>query len=249
MPTYFASDIHLRLDRPDRALRFGRWVDGLAADDSLTIVGDLCDFWFAARQRRADPLSCDGLRALVEYRERGGAPKILLGNHDAWLGPFYERSLGLEVLPEPLRLTVEGLSLHLVHGHIMGARPSWKKVMESRAFLDGFARAPAPLANALAAQLERTNDVHRAEADRRHLVRYRAYADALSPAPDLAVFGHIHATFDDRSRTPRIVVLGDWLDGGSFLKIDEAGAALVHLADGSGHAPAAQRAGSEDVPR
>jgi len=227
MPTYFASDVHLRLDHPDRGARFGRWVDALRPDDTLTIVGDLCDFWFAARQRRADPMSCRGLRALADFSTRGGALTILLGNHDAWLGPFYERVLGAVLATEPLEVSAGGLRLHLVHGHRVGARPPWKGIMESRAFLTAFGMTPEPAARLLNVRLDFVNELHRAEATLRHLRRYRGYANALSPPPDLVVFGHVHALVDDDTHAPRTVVLGSWLLGGSYLRVDDQGARLV----------------------
>ena len=66
------------------------------------------------------------------------------GNHDAWLCPFYERELGARIIPEPHDLTIHGLRLQLVHGHLLGARQAWKSWMESHAFFEGFGRVPRP---------------------------------------------------------------------------------------------------------
>ena len=227
MPAYFASDVHLRLDRPDRGARFARLVSSLGPGDPLTIVGDLCDFWFASRQRRADPLADAGLRALADYRARGGDLAILLGNHDGWLGPLYESALGARVVPEPRDVDAFGLRLRLVHGHRIGARSPWKAGMESRAFLAAFTATPAPVAGALGRILDHSNAGSRAADERRHLARYAAYAAALVPAPDLVVFGHIHTPTDLAATRPRLVVLGSWHEGGSYLKVDDSGAALV----------------------
>ncbi len=59
--------------RPARSgRRLARLVDRLGPEDSLTIVGDLCDFWYAARQHRADPMDCAGLAAAgLVPRSRG----------------------------------------------------------------------------------------------------------------------------------------------------------------------------------
>ncbi len=220
MPAYFASDVHLRLDRPDRGRRFARFVDALAPHDPLTIVGDLCDFWFAARQRHLDPNVCDGMRALAAYRARGGELTILLGNHDTWLGPFYARVLGARLVAEPWELEVSGLRLHLVHGHNLGARSAWKAGMESRAFLAGFSAIPATLAGLLDRALDRKNAGHRSQDEERHLHRYRAYAETLRPAPDLVVFGHVHSLVDEPG-PPRLMILGSWHLGGSFLVVED----------------------------
>ena len=122
MPDYFLSDVHLRLDEPDRGRRLARLVDRLGPEDSLTIVGDLCDFWYAARQYRADPMRVRrALAALASFRRRGGSITILAGNHDAWIGPFYERTLGARFLPDTLEVEIQGLRIYLAHGHRLGA--------------------------------------------------------------------------------------------------------------------------------
>ncbi|HEX8201375.1 MAG TPA: metallophosphoesterase [Isosphaeraceae bacterium] len=226
MAAYITSDVHLRLDRPERAGRFARWVEGLDPADALFLVGDLCDFWYASRQRRADPRSCPGLRAVAAFRDRGGAVTILPGNHDGSLGALYESALGARFVPGPLDVELFGLRVHLVHGHHLGARRAWKGVMESRTFLRGFGLAPGPLARGLEALLEASNARGRAASDRRHLAVYRRYAAARADRVDLVVFGHIHHPTDEAAGSPRLVVLGSWHRGASFLKLDAAGAAL-----------------------
>jgi UDP-2,3-diacylglucosamine hydrolase len=228
---YFTSDVHLRLDRPERGRRFARWVGRLDPADALFIVGDLCDFWFASRQRRGDPLGCPGLRAVTEFRGRGGAVTILPGNHDASLGPFFETTLGARFVPGTLDVELFGLRVHLVHGHHLGGRSAWKGVMESRAFLRAYGLVPTPLARGMEALLEASNDRGRSASDRRHLAVYRRYAQRQAGRADLVVFGHIHHPTDEAEARPRLVVLGSWHRGTSFLKVDAAGATLRFRAD------------------
>jgi UDP-2,3-diacylglucosamine hydrolase len=224
---YFASDVHLRLDCPDRGQRFARWVDRIGADDTLTIVGDLCDFWFAARQSHKAFMDCEGLRAVAAYRARGGALKMLVGNHDLWLGPLYERHLGAEVVAEPHDVNVYGLKVRLAHGHALGARPPWKLVLESRAFLEAFRRLPDRPARVLGSVLGRTNERMRAANDRRHLAVFRAHARSLGPDFDVLALGHLHRAHDEPMARPRLVVLGNWHERASYLKVDTQGAALI----------------------
>ena len=229
MPAYFASDVHLRLDRPERAARFARWVDRLRPDDSLTVVGDLCDFWFAARQVRNDPTECPGLRALASYRARGGTLAIMPGNHDIWLGPFYERTLGVDFLSEPLTRVTYGLRLLLVHGHDLGGRHLWKAWMESQTFHNSFGRLPNLVADRLDQLLERTNERHRDADDMRHLAVYRRYAAQQSETADIVIVGHIHRPLDEPGHDgrPRLIVLGGWHRQSSYVRVDEQGASLI----------------------
>jgi UDP-2,3-diacylglucosamine hydrolase len=226
---YFASDMHLRLDRPDRSRRLADWVDSLDPQDSLYLGGDVCDFWFASRQVRSEPMSCRGLQSLADFRARGGRLTIIPGNHDLWLGPFYESLLGARFVPEPLTVDAYGLRIRMVHGHRTGGRPPWKSVMESRAFLKWFGKLPAAVANQLDRRLESTNDAHRDRDERGLLPLFRAHAAQVGPEADLIVFGHVHTPLDEpASHTrPRLVVLGGWHTQSSTLKIDEQGARLI----------------------
>ncbi len=221
MADYFLSDVHLRLDHPGRGERLARLVDTLKADDALWIVGDLCDFWYAARQVGGNPRDCQGLRSLIDFRSRGGSLTILGGNHDGWLGPFYEQALGARFVADGLDLERAGLRIHVAHGHRLGARTAWKAGMESRGFLEVFRRLPAPVAGALGAQLERTNRKNQEAFDRRGLAILRQAAHRMASTCDLLILGHVHLATDDRDRKPRLVVLGGWHAGSSYLVIDE----------------------------
>ena len=217
MAEYFLSDVHLRLDHPDRGERLARLVARLAATDALTIVGDLCDFWFAARQRHADPMTCAGLRSLADFRARGGPITALAGNHDAWLGPFYEQTFGATFLPDGLERDLLGRRTLITHGHRFGARTNWKVALESRAFLAAFRALPPGVANRLGAQLNRTNERNQEQFDRRGLATYQEHVANLGDRYDLVILGHVHRPFN----SPGMIVLGGWQAGSAYLVSDE----------------------------
>ena len=212
MADYFLSDVHLRLDRPDRGERLARVVDRLGPAEALTIVGDLCDFWFAARQRQADPLTCPGLRALARFRDRGGSITTLAGNHDAWLGPFYEQTFGARFVPDGLERDLDGQRTLITHGHRLGARTQWKAALESRAFLAAFRRLPDWLADRLGEQLHRTNARNQDVFDRQGLATYQEQVRSLGDRYDRVILGHVHRPYQD----DRLVVLGSWLEGTAY---------------------------------
>ncbi|AMV39645.1 UDP-2,3-diacylglucosamine diphosphatase [Planctomyces sp. SH-PL62] len=225
MSDYFLSDVHLREDRPERGRRLLRFLDRLESGDRLLIAGDLCDFWMGSRLSSGELARDPALEALAVFRAKGGDLSILPGNHDAWLVPFYQDRLGAAILTEPVEVESHGLRLHIVHGHLLGARRKWKAALESREFFRGFGMLPGPAAGVLDRILESKNRRGLEADELRHLTLYRDYADGLEDAVDLAVFGHVHRPVDQPGR-PRMIVLGGWQNRSSFLKIDPSGASF-----------------------
>ncbi len=230
MSHYLFSDVHLRPDRPARAERLSRWVQQLHREDHLIVGGDLCDFWMASRVPRGDLMRCPGLRALADFRERGGGLLIMTGNHDLWMSDFYERALGAGILVEPAELLIQGVRIHLVHGHLLGARKRWKGWMESREFHRAFGRVPGPIAGVLDRVLEWKNLRSLEGDEERHLKVFRDYADGRRGRCDLVVIGHVHRAFDDGRSDPRLIVLGGWQRRSTYLQIDE-GTVRFHVID------------------
>jgi UDP-2,3-diacylglucosamine hydrolase len=224
---FFLSDVHLRLDEPDRGRRLADLVDRFKAGDRLTIVGDLCDFWYGARQIDSDPMTCAGLRSLASFRDRGGLITVLAGNHDAWLGPFYEQTIGARFLPDSLETQVQGLRALIAHGHRLGAQTPWKTVLKGRAFLSAFRRVPSPLANALGSLLRQTNYKNQAAFDRKGLAVYRKYAERHPGEYDLIILGHVHSPLDTAPSRPRLVVLGGWQAHACYLVVEDGIASHV----------------------
>jgi UDP-2,3-diacylglucosamine hydrolase len=223
---YFASDVHLRFDRPDRDARFSNWLSRLTFDDSLLIAGDLCDFWMASRTRPKDLLQSVSLRRLADFQRGGGALSVMPGNHDGWLCPFYQHDLGARILPDPYEITVFGLRIHVVHGHLLGSRPAWKSLLEGSRFFAGFGHIPNPLARVLDRALIWKDDRTRTPDEERHLRFFRMYASSFKGLADLVVIGHVHRAVDEPESGARMIVLGGWQARSSFLKVDEEGARL-----------------------
>jgi len=229
---YFASDVHLRGDHPERDGRFRAWLGQLTTADDLVIVGDLCDFWMGARLSEDQLAAYPSLADLTEFRRRGGSLAIMPGNHDEWLCRFYEGALGARIIAEPHDMIVHGLRVRLVHGHRLGARRLWKAAMESRAFFRAFGWLPGPIASGLDHVLAWKNERGLLDDEERHLKVYRDYATACRDLADLVVIGHVHRPVDESGATPRMVVLGGWQHRSSYLTIDERGAIFRILSEG-----------------
>ncbi|HTY09239.1 MAG TPA: UDP-2,3-diacylglucosamine diphosphatase, partial [Candidatus Edwardsbacteria bacterium] len=117
---YFLSDAHLGAG-PDAAEALKKQhlrslCDRVKADRAdLYIVGDLFDFWFEYRtvvQRQ----HLDVIAMLKDLRAAGIAVTFIAGNHDFWVGRFFERDLGIRVVRTWCELAIGGQRLFLAHG-------------------------------------------------------------------------------------------------------------------------------------
>ena len=120
MASYFFSDVHLGLcssatekEKENRLLAFLRGI--LATSECLFILGDLFDFWF--EYKTVIPKGFHRtLAALQEFADRGVKVHYLAGNHDFWMGNFFQTELGMELHFDPFEATVEGKRIFFHHG-------------------------------------------------------------------------------------------------------------------------------------
>ncbi len=117
---YFLSDAHLGAGSDDsEALKKGnlqRLCDRVRADQAdLYIAGDLFDFWFEYRTV-VQKQHLDVIAMLKDLRAAGIEITFIAGNHDFWVGRFFERDLGIRVVKDRCELEVGGKRLFLAHG-------------------------------------------------------------------------------------------------------------------------------------
>jgi len=231
MPYYFVSDVHLRLDAESEARRFGAFVDTLQADDTLVVGGDLCDFWFSAREQSAEPDRCRGLAALLRFRQRGGQLRLIAGNHDENMEAYYRRWFDCRFDAEPLVLQCEQYRVHLVHGHLIGPVSSFKTAIAGPLFHAVFSRPPAALANWLGEQRLKFNIRTHEGRSQKFMDAYRQYVrqHADGSGQQIFVFGHVHDVVDECIGSARMILLGEWEVDGHALQIDENGVELLTL--------------------
>ena len=115
-----------------------------------------------------------------------------------------------------------------------GARRKWKAAMESQSFFRAFGKLPSPLAMRLDQLLESKNLRGLDEDEQRHLDVFRRYAASKHGLADLVVIGHVHRAVDEpglAASGPRMIVLGGWQHGSSYLRLDASGASFHVLPD------------------
>jgi UDP-2,3-diacylglucosamine hydrolase len=232
---FFLSDCHLGLNRSvlerEREARVVRFLDALdPRTDSLVIVGDLFDFWFA--YRRAIPRGGFAvLSALHALRRQGMAVTFVGGNHDFWSLPFLEDELGLEVADGVLIRSIQGRRFFIAHGDGLGSGDHGYKLLKR------VLRNPVAIAlyrllhpdfgiwlatwSSHASRESQTIDPGLAD---------RMFDEVAAPAfaagHDVVVLGHVHLPTLREEGGKAMAILGDWVENYTYLRVEDGRLAL-----------------------
>ncbi len=239
MTTFFISDLHLDPARPQITDLFGRFIDTEASHaDALYILGDLFEAWVGDD----DPSDVGGFVAgkLHGLRDAGVPVYFMRGNRDFLLGDDYARRAGMTILPDPAVVMVHGKPTLLMHGDLLCTddvayqqfraqirNPEWQRQFLARplsarlAFAEQARVASKAHQSGLQSQglMEAITDVAPATVDAT-LARYGI---------DTLIHGHTHRPKVHQHPAGTRVVLGDWYEQGSVLRVDARSAVLSSL--------------------
>jgi UDP-2,3-diacylglucosamine hydrolase len=223
---YFLSDFHLGV--PDRASslerekRITQFLDEIKKDAAVIfVVGDLFDFWY--EYRTVVPKGYVRiLGKLAEITDTGIPIHFFVGNHDMWMGGYFEEELHIPVYHEPKEFEWNGKKFLIGHGDGLGPGDKGykfiKKIFRNRFCQWLFGILPPVVGVGLANYFSRrsravtgqANEVFLGE-DNEWLISYckevlqKSYFDYL-------VFGHRHLPIDFTLKGgSRYINLGDWI--------------------------------------
>ena len=240
MATLFVSDLHLDPARPGITRLFGDFLDGEAREaDALYILGDLFEAWVGDDDPSdAGAFVADRLKALTD----AGVPvSFQRGNRDFLLGTDYARRTGMTLLPDPAVVLLHGQPTLLMHGDLL--------CTDDTAYQQFRAQTRDPrwqaefLAQPLEARLEFAAKARAASKARYGELQASGQSEAITDVTPTTVrewfkrygvrrmiHGHTHrpAIHDEGDRHTRIV-LGDWYEQGSVLRVAASGARLESL--------------------
>ena len=232
---FFLSDCHLGLDRRpadrDREARLLRFLDTLVpAEDGLTIAGDLFDFWFT--YRRAIPRGGFRVIARLEALRRAGLPIAFVGgNHDFWALPFFQEELGLEVTDGVLTRTIQGRRFWIAHGDGLGSGDLGYKLLK-RVLRNPVATALYGLLHPDLGLRLATLTSHASRAYQHppvglaERVRREVADPVFAEGHDVVVLGHLHVPTLWEENGKALVILGDWVENCTYLKVEGGRLAL-----------------------
>ena len=227
--SYFVSDVHLGLRVADPAAREARFVAFLqgipaAETEALYLLGDIWDFWYEYR----DVVPKGYVRvfaALQALMDAGVEVYFFQGNHDIWTYRYFEE-LGMVRLEQPCVRTIGGKVFCLGHGDGLGPVPTSYRIMRgmfhNRFFQRLFSSLHPWLAFRLGNGWSRRSRLGRSEAYQfkgKEEPLYR-FCAAFPEKVDYFIFGHYHCRVDLPVGSARLLILGDWMEGESWIEYD-----------------------------
>jgi UDP-2,3-diacylglucosamine hydrolase len=241
MTTLFVSDLHLDASRPGITRLFLDFLAGEARQaQALFVLGDLFEAWVGDDEPGEPGASvCAALKALAD----SGVPVFLMrGNRDFLFGPGIAARCGATLLPDPCVVDLHGQPTLLMHGDLLctddTAYQAFRRQVRDPAWQAQFLAQPLEARHAFAAKAR--------AASREHQQGVSETITDVTPATvedvmarhgvQRLVHGHTHRpaihplTVHDRPATR--IVLGDWYDQGSVLRVDADGLRLDALAPG-----------------
>lgn len=239
MTTLFISDLHLDPARPDITRLFGEFVDGEARRaDALYILGDLFEAWVGDDDpSEAGAFVADKLRALGD----AGVPvSFIRGNRDFLVGEEYARCAGMAILPDPAVIVLYSRPTLLMHGDLLCTDDV--VYQQFRAQTRDPAWQAQFLAQPLAARLAFAEKARAASKARAGELRDAGTMETItdvSPGTvaetfkrygiDTLIHGHTHRPAVHENEGNTRIVLGDWYEQGSVLRVTPDGAELSAL--------------------
>lgn len=243
MATLFVSDLHLDPARPEITRLFAEFLDNEARSaNALYILGDLFEAWVGDD----DPSDTGAFVAdrLATLSARGVPLYFMHGNRDFLLGAAYAGRAGMHLLEDPTVIDLHGRPALLVHGDTLCtddlAYQQFRAQTRDPAWQAQFLAQPLEARLAFAHQARAASQARQGEL--RDAGTMEAITDVAPGAVDAAfrthgvdllIHGHTHRpavhTLDVDGRACTRVVLGDWYEQGSVLRVDADGMRLDSL--------------------
>ena len=239
MTTFFVSDTHLEDDALDNTARFEHFLrDELRGASALYILGDLFEAWVGDD----DPseIGARTAEAIRQLSDSGTAVYFIHGNRDFLLGRDYAARCGMQLLPDPSVVMLDGEPLLIGHGDLlctddlayqqfraMTRNPTWQAQFLSQplaarlAFAEQARAASKARYGELKAQgtQEQIGDVS-SETVRETFARFGVKR---------MVHGHTHRPAVHDNEGGERIVLGDWYGVGTIARADAGRITLVKL--------------------
>lgn len=227
--TYFISDLHLSEDRPDITDCLLRFLTGPARQaDALYVLGDLFEYWLGDDD--ITPLSMTVSGAFRELASHGVALYFIHGNRDFLVRSTFADACSMTLLPEQNVIDLYGTPTLIMHGDELCTLDTdyqrfrikargwwWPRLMLA---LPLFVRKKIAENGRKKSQMKQKNiALHITDVTHQDVLKSMS-----KHGVNRLIHGHTHRpaihNFELNGQAAQRIVLGDWYDQGSMLRVD-----------------------------
>jgi len=239
---FFFSDAHLGIataggssrERENKLIECLDKISGTAA--AVFFVGDLFEFWF--EYRSVVPKGYVRIISrLLALKEKGIAVYMFTGNHDLWMGKYFEEELGIPVFHDPLEVEINQVRMLVGHGDGLGPGDNMykllKKVFRSSLCQWLFRWLHPDIGTVIArtwSLMSRTppeTELYHGD-DKERILLYARKKRKQTPY-DYFIFGHRHLPIDKvLPEGGRYLNIGDWMYHFTYIEYNGREAAIHH---------------------
>lgn len=242
---YFASDFHLGLDIKgqsslERENKIINWLDSIRQTPGiLHLVGDIFDYWFEYKQ--VVPKGYHHLfSVLSKMNDEGWEINYHTGNHDMWVGKYFEQLFGAIIHRNPITIEYGSKSFYIGHGDGLGAGDYGykliKKIFASKLNQWLFTRIHPNLGISIMKYISKKSrlvdrEVEEMNENSKEILLEFARADCKKNNHDYYIFGHRHypSMIQLENKHSYYINLGDWLHFNTYLVYDNGSINLLEF--------------------
>jgi UDP-2,3-diacylglucosamine hydrolase len=239
MTALFVADLHLDPSRPQITDLFERYLAGdeVRHADALYILGDLVEAWIGDDDDAELPARIAAATRAV--RDAGVPVYFMVGNRDFLLGQAFAERAGLTLLDDGTVHDIHGRRTLLMHGDVLCtddvAYQSVRQQVRTPEWQAQILAMPLQARRAFAAKARADSKAHTGNTMENIMdVNADAVAEAMRKAGvTRLIHGHTHRPavhdFQLAGAPAQRIVLGDWYEQGSVLRVDADGVELRGL--------------------
>ena len=240
MATLFIADLHLDPSRPHITTLFERYLasDEMRHADALYILGDLVEAWIGDDDDAELP---QRIAVATRAVHDAGVPVyFMVGNRDFLLGRQFADRAGFTLLDDGVVHDIHGRPTLLMHGDVLctddTAYQAVRRQVRTSAWKTQILSMPLEARRAFAAKAREDSKAHTGSTMESIMdVNAGAVAETMRKAGvTRLIHGHTHRPavhrFELDGKAAERIVLGDWYEHGSVLRVDRDGVELRGLA-------------------
>lgn len=224
------ADLHLSIYDMSPLESFIKLLDKYEkTDNEIYLLGDTFDFYFDYRHFIPKEYFPFFLKLKETAKEKH--VYIMAGNHDIWLGDFFEKYLNVHIISEPYFIEKWGKRICMMHGYAVDKKNLSKRIIESvlKSRLNSFLFS---LLHPETAYILGKKVSSIAFDDNGSEKKCLKAVNAVSRSEDYCnvdnfILGHIHKTYI--SSDGKVNIIGDFKNNKSYAVLDEGGVHIEHI--------------------